>query len=255
MCIYTDTINNMKIVQRNKNNTNGYFQKENTDFGVDENGNLAQGFQFHNALVWKDSPGTDFLNILIAPHIPLDQLMNNWYQMFYRIADYLVKTYQPKYVLELGSGNGELCAYIRKINSDIVTVTTDANREVVKSPYIDSNHFICRTDKTLDFVDENGKKILFDLIISFDHFEHIHNDNVNVLMENIKDHSKIGTILIFTASQTPYTDETYRHVHCNPQSREYWLEWIKKYGFEEFGSNFSLNRAGSTSEIFAKRVL
>jgi 2-polyprenyl-3-methyl-5-hydroxy-6-metoxy-1,4-benzoquinol methylase len=243
----------MKIIQKNKNNTTGFFQKDRTDFGVDEHGNLADGFQFHDALVWKNSPGTEFLNRDIK-HMPLDEFLELWHNMFSRIAKYLVNTIQPKYVLDLGCGSGQLSNYIRKLDPNIVTVTVDANREVINSPYIDSNHFIARTDQSLDFTDSKGNKILFDLIISFEHFEHISDSTVDMLMQNIKDHSKIDTHLIFTACTTKYTADDHEHIHCNAQHAEYWINHIRTIGFEPYDGNFILDRAGHTSEIFTKRI-
>jgi SAM-dependent methyltransferase len=242
----------MKIYQVNENNKTGFYQKDNTSFGVDEHGNLAPGFQFHDALVWKNSPGTEFLNRDIK-HMPLDDFMDLWNKMFTRIAEHLVSTIKPKYVLDLGCGSGEFCNYIRKIDPNIITVTVDANRETVNSPYIDENHFIARTDLPLNFVDKNKNKVLFDLIVSFEHFEHISHESVGTLMQNIKDHSKLDTHLIFTACTYKYPHQSHEHIHCNAQSKEYWIEWIKKYGFEEYDGNFVLDRAGYTSEIFSKR--
>jgi SAM-dependent methyltransferase len=243
----------MKILQKNKNNITGFFQKDSTSFGVDEHGNLAPGFQFHDALVWKNSPGTEFLNRDIK-HMPLDEFLELWHNMFTRIAEYLVNSIQPKYVLDLGCGSGQLSNYIRKIDPSIVTVTVDANREVVNSPYIDSNHFVARTDQSLNFTDSKGNKILFDLIISFEHFEHIADASVPALMQNIKDHSKLGTHLIFTACTTEYPADDHKHIHCNAQPREYWTNIIQQNGFEVYDGNFVLDRAGYTSEIFSKRI-
>ncbi len=244
----------MKILQKNKNNSTGFFQKSNSSFGVDKDGNLAPGFQFHDALVWKNSPGTEFLNRDIK-HMPLDEFLELWHNMFSRIAEYLVNTIQPKYVLDLGSGSGQLSNYIRKLDPNIITVTVDANREVVNSPYIDDNHFIARTDEELNFTDVHGNKILFDLIISFEHFEHISDSSVKQLLENIKNHSKIDTHLIFTACTTEYPADDHKHIHCNAQPREYWIQNIQQYGFQPYDGNFILDRAGYTSEVFAKRIV
>jgi len=240
----------MKITQLNLNNTTGFYQKEDTPFGVDEKGNLAPGFQYHDALVWEGSPGTKFLEEDIR-HVPLSQFMAHWHDMFTRIAEYLVATVQPKYVLDIGCGSGQLSNYIRKVNKDIVTVTVDGNRDVLKSPYIDHNHFVARTDEELDFRDENGNKMLFDLIISLEHFEHISDNKVDVLMDNIVNHSKKGTHLIFTASTTPYPHDSHSHIHCNSRDRGYWLDIIRNRGFENYNVDYHLDRAGHTSEIFS----
>lgn len=242
----------MKILQLNNNNTTGFYQKEDTSFGVDENRNLAPGFQYHDALVWKDSPGTEFLHRDIK-HMPLEDFLTLWHNMFTRIADYLVTNIKPKYVLDLGSGSGQLSNYIRSLDNNIVTVTVDANRDVVKSPYIDDNHFIARTDLPLTFTDSNGNPILFDLIISFEHFEHIEDNAVDTLMQNINKHSKAGTHLIFTACTVEYPSNDHKHIHCNARQRDYWIDKINKIGFNVYESGFELNRAGFTSEVFSKK--
>ena len=41
-----------KIRQINDTNTTGFFHKAGTDIGVDENGEVALGYQHHDALWW-----------------------------------------------------------------------------------------------------------------------------------------------------------------------------------------------------------
>ena len=91
-----------------------------------------------------------------------------------------------KYILELGSGAGSLSCHMRNKKSNIIVVTLDGNKESVLSPYIKKdNHFIVRTDVDFTLM-ENDKIILFDLIVSFEHFEHIQESCFGVFINNIK---------------------------------------------------------------------
>ena len=74
-------------------------------------------------------------------------------------------------VLDVGSGAGSLCYFLRKINPSIKTVTVDGNPQSVNSPFIEpEKHFVVRTDEEYKLVNENNETIKFDLICSFEHF-------------------------------------------------------------------------------------
>jgi len=51
-------------------------------------------------------------------------------------------------------------------------------------------------------------------------------------MQNIRNHSKTGTHLIFTAGTNEDPAEDYKHIHCKCQPREKWNGHIKKYWIE-----------------------
>jgi SAM-dependent methyltransferase len=241
----------MKIQQKNLDNVTGFFQKDDTNFGVDENGQLADGFQYEDALHWEGSP---------ANHIQAQSIPDffNWIKgfdnMFFDIAQNLVNTIKPKKVLDLGSGSGILVKYIRDLDPSIITVTVDANRDTVKSPYIDENHFIARTDMPLDFRDTKNKKVIFDLILCLDHLEHISENRLNDFMQNVVDHSDLNTKFIFAANADPYPHESHKHIHCNAKPGSYWIDIIQKFGFEPYENEFFLGRSHNSSEIFCKRI-
>lgn len=241
----------IKVFQKNPNNRVGFIRKDESDFGIDENGQLADGFQYHDALWWE---GSSAQQLQQSMGINIPEFLANWNKMFMRIAEYVVYEIKPKSVLELGCGSGELSKYIRDLDGDILNVTIDANNETLQSPYYHQNHFIGRTDKVLDFVDADNNKITFDLIIAFEHFEHISENTVDTFMQNIRNHSTIGTKLLFTANKDPYPIESHKHIHCNPKPKSYWIDCIGRYGFEEYACDFEFNRAGNTSDIFSQRV-
>ena len=238
----------MKILQNNKNNVTGFFQKESTDFGVDENNQTALGYQHHDALWWDGESKV----LTDRPAMDFEQTIDFFKDCFSHISTNIMHLYAPKKVLEFGSGSGMLSEMFRERGA--TTVTVDAN-EVVKdkSPHIDGNHFWARTDKPLDFTDEEGGKVFFDVVVSLEHFEHIPVETCDVMMENIQNHTKPGAYLIFTAAAWEYDGEQH-HVHCNVQTKAYWEQYITRFGFEVSNPPFPLGRAADTWEIFARRV-
>ena len=229
----------MIIKQTNKNNTTGFIQIPDKDIGVDQNGNLAQGYQHHDALWWqREGVNQETLNVL-----------NN---VFTTLAPQVYLCLQPKHILELGCGSGQLSYLLRQINANIVTVTVDANQKTVESPFIDQNHFIARTDQPLDFRDNNNELMIFDLIISLEHLEHITDQTLSVFIDNILKHSKPGTIFLATAATFLYHQPEQQHIHCNIKSKQEWQTLFQKYGFTPCNLPFKLNRGGN--ELFLTRI-
>jgi cyclopropane fatty-acyl-phospholipid synthase-like methyltransferase len=144
---------------------------------------------------------------------------------------------------------------MRDLHPYLTTVTVDANQLVKeKSPYIDANHFTARTDQKLDFRDENNEKVIFDLVVSLEHFEHVSAESFNLLMENVVDHTKEGSHFVFTAAAWEYEEKDQKHVHCHIKGEYEWIKYVESYGFELIPSPFTIQRAGDTAEIFMKRV-
>jgi len=136
-------------------------------------------------------------------------------------------------VLDIGSGSGSLCHFLRKINPSIKAVTLDGNPLSADSPFIEpEKHFVVRTDEEYELVDENNKTINFDLICSFEHFEHINPDTFDVFLDNIKKHSHPNTLVWATASAFRFENEEEAHLHCNVKSHKEWTLFLEKCGFE-----------------------
>jgi 2-polyprenyl-3-methyl-5-hydroxy-6-metoxy-1,4-benzoquinol methylase len=130
-------------------------------------------------------------------------------------------------ILELGCGSGNLSSWIKESNSNINYYTCDINRDIINNGLInDENHFIIRTDKPFMITKDKQNFFKFDLILSFEHFEHIESDKIDILLSNIKNHSNKNTIIIATASTI------YRDCHPTIWSREEWISKLNNLGFE-----------------------
>jgi len=131
-------------------------------------------------------------------------------------------------VLELGCGAGNLQYWVKHKLPNITYVTLDINEATKTSPYITpETHFTAYTNQPYQFVDDNNNPIKFDYIISFEHFEHISGDTLNVFLYNIKKHCHQNTKVIATASLQQFGGP-----HLSVLSKEKWVELIESMGFE-----------------------
>ena len=104
-------------------------------------------------------------------------------------------------VLELGCGAGNLSAHYRSLSPDVLYVTMDINAVSPTLGLIDPEaHIIAFTDRPFNIVDEEGNTIKFDLVLSFEHFEHIPEERVPQLLNNIKNHIHENTFVVATAA-------------------------------------------------------
>jgi len=95
-----------------------------------------------------------------------------------------------------------------------------------------SNFFITDIGKDFTLI-ENNITVAFDAITSWEFFEHIHPDAVLKMAENINKHSKVGTWLIFSASQR-YDPPGHQTI----KSKQEWIEVFQHLGFENTNENF-----------------
>tara|TARA_R110000744_G_scaffold133833_2_gene242441 strand:- start:16474 stop:17205 length:732 start_codon:yes stop_codon:yes gene_type:complete len=239
-----------KVRQLNLDNNFGFQRVEGQDIGVDKHGNLAQGYQHHDALWWKNNDLHLSKDKTVA-HLDLDGTVDYFDKTFRNLSANIMKYIAPKTVLDLGCGCGQLTSMLRA--HGVNTVTVDANKDTINSPYIDENHFIARTDKPLSFVDENNNSVIFDLVISLEHFEHIPQDTMDRLITNVSKHTKNGSYFIFTAAGWAY-DSDKSHIHCNVQSEASWKEYVTKYKFEIIQNLFPIGRGDNTAEIFSRSL-
>ena len=202
-------------------------QINNKNVGVDVNGDIPMGYQHTDGLAFNENwiAQKDF-NVLAK------DILNNYPD--------------TKKILDVGSGAGNLRHALININSDLLIVTLDGNKETINSPFINKNtHFLLRTDVDYELV-ENNKTILFDIICSFEHFEHIEPNTFNIFIANLKKHSHNNTILIASAANWEYPNN---NIHCNVKSIELWdNELTNKYGMIKIKSKI-LNDINWSSRI------
>jgi len=199
--------------------------------GIDINENPPKGYQHADGLVFDKSHPS--------------WIVHKNFEILSK--DILSQYLKAKKFLDIGSGAGSLRYCLIENNPELVVVTLDGNRETIRSPLIDiDTHFILRTDVDYTLVDENDEIIKFDVICSFEHFEHIEPENFEIFVKNIKKHSHVDTILIATAANWKYSDND---VHCNIKSIESWNEELtNKYGMVKIDSKI-LNDVNWSSRI------
>ena len=140
-----------------------------------------------------------------------------------------------KNILELGCGAGVLSHHYRNLNPEITYVTLDINKDVKGNNVVkDEHHFICFTDREFQ-IQEDGLQMKFDLVLSFEHFEHIPNENISTFLENIKRHCHSETIVIATAALWAGTDG--RHPLILDLSG--WTKLLSDNGFEVINDTHS----------------
>jgi 2-polyprenyl-3-methyl-5-hydroxy-6-metoxy-1,4-benzoquinol methylase len=176
--------------------------------------------------------------------------LNNFEGIVYDMrafADDLQKMYpNAKKFLDIGSGAAFLSKRVREFGDDYVAVSLDGNYETLQLDSIDKNyHFILRTDVDYTLVDENNEIIKFDVITSFEHFEHIQSETFSKFIENIKKHMHKDSVLYASAASWEYPGVVDR-VHCNVKPEFLWkIEMQETYGFEELSNK--LFNANNTS--------
>ncbi|MBF8263315.1 MAG: hypothetical protein HW387_980 [Parachlamydiales bacterium] len=95
-----------------------------------------------------------------------------------------------------------------------------------------NNYFVCDLGRNFKLL-KSCEVVLFDVIMSWECFEHIKTDDVDVLLRNIKNHSKTDTIYYFCIGFTECP------VHRTVKSRKWWLDKFKQFGLQEKPFNLS----------------
>lgn len=147
---------------------------------------------------------------------------------YYNLAKDLFDKYpNATKILELGCGAGNLSAHYRSLSPDILYVTMDINAVSPTLGLIDpESHVIAFTDRPFNIVDENNNTIKFDLVLSFEHFEHIPEERVPQLLSNIKNHSHKDTFIVATAAAFSSV------IHPTAWPRYKWEEVLNSNGLE-----------------------
>jgi cyclopropane fatty-acyl-phospholipid synthase-like methyltransferase len=123
------------------------------------------------------------------------------HQSYKSLADKLLKTFpNAKSILELGSGAGSLSWWLRSLDPNRLVVSVDGSPSTMNSPYIDKRfHIVAATDEPFQLL-QDGVPMKFDLVVSYEHFEHIRQSKFDILIDNISQHSHPDTILHATAA-------------------------------------------------------
>lgn len=210
----------VKIKQRVLENTGIKWHGKTTADGGDAE--PTDGYQHHDAMWFPSSLGG---------HVAYKEQYHLSQENFAKyINNNVIKPNKIKSVLELGCGAGSLAYFLRKENSELLVVTLDGNRESYeKSPFIDrENHFVVKTDEDYELVDELGNVVVFDLILSFEHFEHINPEKLSNFFKNIKKHIHKDTLIL--ASAATY-DGGHPNLHPSIFSKFKWTEVLNENGF------------------------
>jgi len=130
-------------------------------------------------------------------------------------------------ILELGCGAGNLSAHYRSLSPDSLYVTMDINAISPTLGHINPDtHVVGFTDRPFNIVDENDSTIKFDLVLSYEHFEHIPEKRLNQFLKNIKNHIHQNTTIVATAASFSSV------IHPTAWSREQWNNKLDESGFQ-----------------------
>ena len=152
----------------------------------------------------------------------------------YAFADDL-KTLYPnaRKFLDIGSGAAFLSKRVREFGEDYLSVSLDGNYETLELPTINKDyHIILRTDVDYTIVGYDDEIIQFDVITSFENFEHIQPETFPQFINNIKKHMHKDSVLYASAANWAYTGDVDR-VHCNVKPEYEWKILMEQNGFEE----------------------
>lgn len=149
-----------------------------------------------------------------------------WKPHFNRIADGIIKNFNPRTVLDAGCAMGYLVAALRDRNVEAYGI--DISDYAISKVREDIRPFCKVGSLTKDFSTELLQR--FDLIVSIEVLEHLTEEDGEKTIKNLCDNA--DTILF---SSTPYDiiDET----HINVQPSEY---WAKLFYSHQFHNKYSL---------------
>jgi len=155
---------------------------------------------------------------------------------YYNLAQIINKTFPQDNlnILDIGSGAGSLSHWLRTLNKTYNVVTLDGNIDILNSPYILNNyHFVIRTDEEYELINDN-QTIKFNLILCYEHLEHIQEHKLEKWFKNLNKHSNLETIFLGTSSTNPYNDD----VHVTVRPKKWWINIFKKYGWINITDSF-----------------
>lgn len=153
--------------------------------------------------------------------------------------------------LDLGTAGGGIVKQFlgKDIHISLGIDGSDCNVISPRAAWIDipDNLFTADISKPFHFEDD-GEKVLFDLVSAFDVLEHLKEFELPGLLENLVSNIKVGGF--FMASIANFSDENYHHTL---QEKDWWIELFAKYDFEVDTTEWHYPRS-STHDITWKKV-
>lgn len=136
-------------------------------------------------------------------------------------------------VLDLGCAGGQII--IDHLNLGDLAVGLEGSSHALNGAgkhnwdlYKDKNLFLCDITEKFSILDDNGETIKFDIIQMWEVLEHIPENKLNILLDNIKKHLKTNGI--FIGSVATYHCISGTHVSVFEKSK--WSEIFKTSGFD-----------------------
>ncbi|MBN2368648.1 class I SAM-dependent methyltransferase [Candidatus Woesearchaeota archaeon] len=155
------------------------------------------------------------------------------------MIDEMLKIYNPKSVLDIGSGSGKAIDYFLK-------------RGVKEVIGVEGSEMAIRHAKNRGLIRRHNLnnplnlKRKFDIIYSFEFIEHIHEKYVENILNTFSRHSDI---IVMTAA----APGSHGQGHFNCQPPEYWIEKFGKKGYAYNKKN--TERLKNCNDIFADNIL
>ena len=124
----------------------------------------------------------------------------------------------PQTMIDIGSGSGIMTATARRLGVNAIGI------DVIAEP----------PDLKRDLNEPADAGIKADLIVTIETAEHIH--NTESFIQTIQNHTKPGTVLVFTAAVPGQQGDG--HVNC--QTKEFWRERLTAVGYTYDPKNTAL---------------
>ena len=172
---------------------------------------------------------------------PSGSILNNFtsLDLIGQVSEYFGISNQIS-VLDLGCAGGKfVCDFIKQgdigVGLEGSSTAIDGAGKVNWKKYYNKNLFLCDIGKPFQ-LEYNDTDMKFDFIHSEEVFEHIPEENIDCLLQNIKKHMKENTICMFGISiitSIQYQpDGTEIDLHVTIKPAEWWMEKFENNGLQ-----------------------
>lgn len=149
-------------------------------------------------------------------------------------------------VLDIGTGTGTIVSRGVEAGYDVYGIDgTDACLKeggAAWVKYYGARLFNADITESFLLTEDGTDPVLFDVIVSFDFLEHVKEDAVPIVLQNIRKHLKVGGIFLATV-----TNDVQPHHQIN-KPREWWLDIFVSNGFIDQGHHEILNVVRTDSD-------